>query len=309
MTATLAGTATRTAPMTLLRAGAALFGVYGYVVTLWLTRHGADPAPVAAVREWVLRPLGLGEDFGPLGVMLLLVCTGWTAAGTKFRPRWLVAQSLPAVVASTLAVAGVGLGLADVTTIGGLLAPLAWLTGLQLIGWVVALDRRTWPAVLTALVAAGVLCLTAADTLARPLLFLPLVLVGVVARRVLDRELAFGAGLLLGAGCVAAVLGADRAFPVIAQWSYPVTATYAVLLFLVAVYTPGATAAVVAAHPVTRWLADRAEWLVLLGGVVGFAVLGALRGMMPAPAGMVAALVATGIVADLCHRLTRKAVR
>lgn len=291
-------TATRTVPVTLLRAAGALLGVYGYVVTLWLARHGSDPAPVAVVREWVVRPLGLGEDFGPLGLMLLLVCTGWTAGGATFRPLRLVAVCLPAVVASALAVAGEAL--ADVTTVSGVLAPLAWFVGLQLVGWVVALDPRTWPSVLATLVAVGVLSVLADDTLGRPLLFLPLVLVGLVTRRVLDRALVSWAGLLLGAGCVAAVLGADRAFPVLAQWWYPVAATYAVLLFLVAVYVPGATAAALAAHPVTAWLADRAEWLILLGGVVGFAVLGAF----PNAAGMVAALVATGVAADLCHRLT-----
>jgi hypothetical protein len=184
------------------------------------------------------------------------------------------------------------------------LAPLAWLAGLQLIGWVVALDPRTWPSVLATLVAVGALSVLARDTLGRPLLFLPLVLVGLVTRRVLDRELAPWAGLLLGVGCAAAVLGADRAFPALAQWWYPVTATYAVLLFLVAVYVPGATAAALAAHPVTRWLADRAEWLVLLGGVVGFAVLGAFTGL----AGVLAALLATGVAADACHRLTRRLV-
>jgi len=295
---------TRTVPVTLLRAGGALLGVYGYLVTLWLARHGSDPAPVAVVREWVVRPLGLGEDLGPLGVMLLLVCTGWTAGGTGFRPLRLVAVCLPAVVASALAVAGVALGLADVTTVSGVLAPLSWVVGLQLIGWVVALDPRTWPAVLATLVAVGVLSLFAQDTLGRPLLFLPLVLIGLVIRRVLDRALAPSAGLLLGAGCAAAVLGADRAFPVLAQWWYPVAATYAVLLFLVAVYVPGATAAALATHPVTRWLADRAEWLLLLGGVVGFAVLGAV----PGPAGMAAALLATGAAADLGHRLTGRLV-
>lgn len=296
------GLSTRTVPVTLLRASGALLGVYGYVVTLWLARHDSEPAPVAVVREWVMRPLGLGEDFGPLGVLLLLVCTGWTAAGTGFRPLRLVAVSLPAVVASALAMGGVALGLAGVTTIDGVLAPLAWVVGLQLVGWVVALDPRTWPSVLATLVAVGVLSVFARDTLGRPLLFLPLVLIGLVTRRVLDRRLVPWAGLLLGAGCAAAVIGADRAFPVLAQWWYPVAATYAVLLFLVAVYVPGATAAAFAAHPVTGWLADRAEWLVLLGGVVGFAVLGAL----PGPAGMAAALVATGVAADLCRRLTRR---
>ncbi|GAB1511945.1 hypothetical protein [Actinophytocola sp. KF-1] len=296
---------TTTVPVTLLRAGGVLLGLYGYVVTLWLAKYASHPAPVAAVREWVVRPLGLGEDFGPLGVMLLLVCAGWTAE--RLSP-WRVL--LPAVVASALAVAGEWLGLTDVTTVGGVLAPLAWIAGAQVIGWLIALDRRTWPAVVATLVATGVLSVLAPDSAGRPLLFLPLVLAGLVVRRVLDGALPSWAGVLLGAGCVGAVAGADLAFPALAQWWYPVAATYAVLLFLVAVHVPGATAtaAAVAAHPVTRWLADRAEWLLLLGGVAGFAVLGALRWVVPVPVGMVVALAVTAVAADLCHRATRRAL-
>lgn len=290
------------APVTLLRAGGVLLGLYGYVVTLWLAKYASNPAPVAAVREWFVRPLGLGEDFGPLGVMLLLVCAGWTAERLS---TWHVL--LPAVVASALAVAGEWLGLTDVTTVGGVLAPLAWIAGAQLVGRLVAFDRRTWPAVLAVLAATAVLSVTASDALGRPLLFLPLVLAGLVTRRVVDGALPSWAGLLLGAGCAAAVVGADLAFPALSQWWYPVAATYAVLVFLVAVHVPGATAAAFAAHPLTRWLADRAEWLLLLGGVAGFAVLGALRWVVPVPAGMVVALAVTAVAADLCHRVTRKA--
>jgi hypothetical protein len=292
---------TRTVPVTLLRAGGVLLGLYGYVVTLWLARYASNPAPVEAVREWVARPLGLGEDFGPLGLMLLLVCAGWTAE--RLSP---VLVALPAVVASALAIIGSRLGITDVTAVGGVLAPLAWLCGLQLVGWLVALDRRTWPAVLAALAATGVLSATAGDALGRPLLFLPLVLAGLVTRRVLDGKLPSAGGLLLGAGCAATVVGADLAFPSLSQWWYPVAATYAVLVFLVAVHVPGATAAAIAAHPVTGWLADRAEWLLLLGGVLGFAVLGALRGVIPVPAGMVVAFAVTGLTADLCHRAVRR---
>jgi hypothetical protein len=67
--------------VTLLRAGAALLGVYGYLIALFLTRHGSEPLPLRLVRDWVSRPLGIGEDFGPVAVMLLLAATGFAAAG------------------------------------------------------------------------------------------------------------------------------------------------------------------------------------------------------------------------------------
>jgi hypothetical protein len=316
-------------PVTLLRAGAALLGVYGYLVTLWLARHGSHPEPIATVREWLNRPLGVAEDFGPLAVMLLLAATGYLAAARGFGGWRLVRAYLPVLVVTVLAAAAVLAGIdvwttppdasvtapnvvANLTFASHLVAaktvlvPLAWVAGLQLVAWLVALDRRTWPTVLVLLAATGVLCLFAGDLthLGRPLLFLPLVLVGHVTWRVLDRTLPLPAGMLLVAACFAAIIAVDRTFAGLEQWWYPVAATYAVLLLLVAVRAAGPTAATIAAHPVTRWLADRAEWLVLLGGVVGFAVLEPLRGTVPVPLGMVAALAAVGLAADACHRLT-----
>jgi hypothetical protein len=316
-------------PVTLLRAAAALFGVYGYLVTLWLARHGSHPEPIATVREWLSRPLGVGEDFGPLAMMLLLAATGYLAAARGFRVWRLLHAYLPVLVVTVLAAAAVLAGIdvwttppdasvtaanvaANLTFVSHLVAaktvlvPLAWVAGLQLVAWLVALDRRTWPTVLVLLGATGVLCVFA-DNLAhlgRPLLFLPLVLVGHVTWRVLDRALPLWAGGLLVTAGFAAIIAVDRNFAGLAQWWYPVAATYAVLLLLVAIRTAGPTAATIAAHPVTRWLAARAEWLVLLGGVVGFAVLEPLRETVPVPLGMVAALVAVGLAADACHRLT-----
>lgn len=320
----------RMVPVTLLRAGAALLGVYGYLVTLWLARHGSNPQPVAAVREWVNRPLGLGEDFGPVAVMVLLLCGGYTAAATGFAPRRLIGTYLPVLVATVLAACAVLAGL-DVWTepraasvswanvLGNLtfashlldgrtvLVPLAWVVGLQLVAELVALDRRTWPTVVVLLVGVGAACLflSGHEQLGRPLLFLPMVLLGHVTWRVTGRNLPAWAGVLLGAGCFAAVAAADRAFDGLERWWYPVAATYAVLLFLVAVLVPGRTAAAVAASPVTRWLADRVEWLLLLGGVIGFAVLEALRGHVPVPLGMLVALAAVGLAAELGHRCRR----
>ncbi|HEX6359834.1 hypothetical protein [Actinophytocola sp.] len=268
---------TRLVPVTLLRATAAVLAVYGYVVALWLTTHDLNPQPVATIREWVNRPLGVGEDFGPFAVMLLLVCTGYTAAATGFTVRRLVLVCLPALVAAILAAAVAITGLEAWTVPGGIaLVPLAWVTGLQAISWLVALDERTWPTTLLLFTAVAALCLLAdvEPMLGRPLLFLPLVLIGHVTWRVLDRTLPAGAGVLLGVCCVAAILGVERAFPELARWWYPVAASIAVPLFLAAVRTAGPTATRLAAHPVTRFLAGSAEWALLVGGVVTFAVLG-----------------------------------
>jgi len=318
---------TRDVPVTLLRAGAALLITYGFLVTGFLASHGSNPQPIAGLREWVNRPLGLGEDFGPLGLMVLLLCTGYAAGG-------FVRTYLPVGVATLLAAGAVLIGL-DISTVPPdksvtlanvagnltfashlvadktLLVPLAWVVGCQLVACLVAFDRRGWFAPAAVLVAVGELCVLAAngvdlDHLARPLLFLPLVLLGHVVRRLHDRALPAWAGLLLGTGCLVALAAVDRTFPDLRKWWYPVAATYAVLVFLVALLVSGRTAASVAGRTVTRWLADRVEWLLVLSGVVGFAVLNALRLHIPVPVGMIVALVAVGLAADACHRLTRR---
>ena len=240
-------------PVTTLRAGATVLGAYAYVVALLVAGE-----PVTTIREWLNRPLGLGEDFGPFAIMLLLVCTGYTAAATGFVARRLVWVCLPALVAAAVAVGNV---------------PLIWVTVLQVVGWLVALDRRTWPTTLALLAATGVLCLCSTDLtwLGRPLEFLPLVLVGHVAWRVRAGTLPSWAGVLLGAACVGAVIGVDDSFPGLGQWWYPVAATFAVLLF-VAAARPGATTSAVDAHPVTRGLAAVTEWPILVGPVLVAAV-------------------------------------
>jgi hypothetical protein len=237
---------------------------------------------------------------------------------------------LPVLVATTLAAVALAVGLtvwvtppdatagavnvvANLTFASHLVAaktvlvPLAWVAGLQLVAWFVALDRRTWPTTLVLLAVVGVLCRFADDLpqLGMPALFLPIALIGHVTWRVMARTMPLWAGLLLFVACFAMILSADRHFDDLHKWWYPVAATYGVLLFLVAVRVAGPTAATVAGHPVTRWLADRAEWLLLLGGVVGFAVLEPLRESLPIPVVMPLALVAVGLVADAGHRLTR----
>ncbi|TDV50892.1 hypothetical protein CLV71_106237 [Actinophytocola oryzae] len=251
-------------PVTLLRAAAGVLGLYGYGIGLWLARQDLNPEPVATIREWVNRPLGLGEDFGPFALMLLLLCTGFT-----------VRQVVPLAVATGLAAVVAVTGLTAWTMPGGMpLVPLAWLTVLQLVAWLVSLDRLVWPSTVVVLAATvGTAVLTDLPELARPLEFLPLALIGTATWRVLDRTIPAWAGVLLGACCLGAVVAVDENFPGLDRWWYPVAATIAVLVFLVAV-RPGRTADAIAANPVTRALSASAEWFVLVGPVVLFAVLG-----------------------------------
>jgi hypothetical protein len=196
---------TGTAPVTLLRAGAAVLGTYGYVLGLLLARHDLNPEPVATVRAWLNRPLGLGEDFGPFAVMLLLAAAG-------LQPGRLVRAAL-----SVLATACV--------------------------------------------------CLFVYEDPVRLLAFLPLLLAGYVTWAVVDERLPAWAGVPLGVGCLAVVVAADRAFPGLQPWWYPVAAVFAVLLLLVVV-RPGPAATAVAGHPVTRGLAVAAEVPFVAGAVL-----------------------------------------
>jgi hypothetical protein len=248
-------------PVTLLRAGAGVLGCYGYAVGLWFGDR--NPEPIATIREWLNRPLGLGEDFGPFAVMLLLLTTGFLA-------RHLVAVCLP------LLVAVLGTVVAELTGLDSApLVPLVWLTALQVVALLVHRDRAGWLSVVVLLAGIGVACVVGWPPLGWPLELLPVLLVGVVTRRVLDGALPVWAGLLLGAGCFAAIIAVNDAFPALGRWWYPVAATIAVLLFLALTQT-GPTAVRTAEHPAVRWLADAAEWLVLVGPVVTFAVLGLL---------------------------------
>lgn len=288
----------RTGQVTIMRAGVAVLVVYSYLVGLWLQQHGANPQPLAGIREWFNRPLRAGEDFGPLAIMVLLLCTGWTTAGSR-QLRDLLRFVLPVAVA---ALAGAGLQAAglDVWVVGGWPVPLAWVAVLQVIGWLAGFDRLGWPTPAALLVVIGALVLLDVDEVGKPALFLTLVLGGHVARRVADGALPMWAGLLLGAGCFAVVAALDANTAGLSQWWYPVAASYAVLVFLAVLGTP------VEPWPVVGWLADRAEWLLVLSGVAGFAVLGLGHLRVPLSVAILGAIAATFLAADAAHRLTRR---
>lgn len=62
--------------------------LYGYLFGLGSVRHGPTPDLLLASREWLNFPLGLGADFGLLGVALLLAAGGFWA-GSQLGERGL----------------------------------------------------------------------------------------------------------------------------------------------------------------------------------------------------------------------------
>lgn len=88
--------------------GVVLVG-YSYLAALWPVRHGVTPDAVQLAREWLNFPLGVGDDFGVLGVGLLLAAGGFWAAGqladARGRLAWLalVRGYLPYALACTIA--------------------------------------------------------------------------------------------------------------------------------------------------------------------------------------------------------------
>ncbi|MBA0127506.1 hypothetical protein H0B56_18330 [Haloechinothrix sp. YIM 98757] len=108
------GTAVSGSPVTVpgvrltLALGIVLVG-YSYLVALWPSRYQVTPRPVVLAREWLNFPLGIGEDFGMLGVALLLLSLGYTAADAVSRlgtrracATLLVRGYLPFAFAATL---------------------------------------------------------------------------------------------------------------------------------------------------------------------------------------------------------------
>lgn len=68
----------------LAAAGVVLVG-YSYLFGLWTSRFGESPGLLVTIRSWVNQPTGIGEDFGFLGVALLLLVAGYLISETASR--------------------------------------------------------------------------------------------------------------------------------------------------------------------------------------------------------------------------------
>ncbi|MFD4672869.1 hypothetical protein ACFWNN_24295 [Lentzea sp. NPDC058450] len=82
----------------LTAAGVVLVG-YSYLFGLWTSRHGESPDLLLTIRGWVNQPTGIGEDFGFLGIALLLLATGYVLSEAAKR---LPAVQLLALLARTV---------------------------------------------------------------------------------------------------------------------------------------------------------------------------------------------------------------
>ncbi|WP_439662494.1 hypothetical protein ACSHWB_14190 [Lentzea sp. HUAS TT2] len=295
---TVQRTETTTSGVVLLQAVASVLVVYSYLI--------GQNFDLGFIRTVLNRPLGLGEDFGPFALLLLLAASGYTAMSDRssIKSR-LVRTYLPAAVAVALAAIVVTLGapiwnlpadshtsplavvgnlalVSPLITGAPLLVPLAWVVLLQLIGiGAAALTNRFGVLVpIGQLVAVTVVVLLAPESrAAQVLVFYPLVVLGhLVAlhrRGAVATWVATVVGVL-GAVPVVVLNGVNEEF---AKWWYPLASLIAALLFTVSVVFSGESADRLAAPAPVRWLAVHAIWFVVLVGVVGYPVLALFGGV------------------------------
>lgn len=313
--------------------------LYSYLLALWPVQHGDTPGLVRVVREWLNASLGIGQDFGVLGIGLLLFAAGYVAAGhAAFRRFALLGRQvltrgyLPYVVAVAVGWLAVALRAqplsepTDVTASGS-----SWVAGLLLV------DRFTgdgtplalgW-AVAAAAVFAAAFAATAVLLPRWPVLtaFLQLAAVGTVALtgtqvdgwyHELGTLATFAVLPVLGvlvwavrdrrSGWVAAPAGvaalavyvvADRGYDDLTGWWYPLTLVYVVLIGLLCVVRGQRLDRTRA----VRWLGSRAYLTGLLACTVGYPLLGLLTDVgIPHAVALAPACVVTGVLADALHR-------
>ncbi|WP_394614687.1 hypothetical protein JNUCC0626_33115 [Lentzea sp. JNUCC 0626] len=100
---------TRSVPGLTVLAAAGVFLVgYSYLFGLWPSRYAESPDLLVVIRAWVNQPTGIGEDFGFLGVAVLLLVAGYVVseAAARLSSRQLlmllVRTVLPVVVGAVL---------------------------------------------------------------------------------------------------------------------------------------------------------------------------------------------------------------
>lgn len=322
-------------PVRLLAALGAVLACYGYLVGLWAADHHTSWWLLDWTRTWVARSLGLGEDFGPLGVMLLLASGGLALSPAAGRwPALLWRRYATVLLAVVVAAALLAVGVRVWTTPPGahtspsnfvcdavlactvlpdkaLSVPLAWAAALDLAG-IAALGLLgrlpAWARAATQVALVWVLVLACGGPLRQlgvVASFYPLVVVGQLVRAQRSGDLPTWAAVLLGWAAWGAVAVAEPRYSALARWWYPLATAYAGLLVAVTAVVAGPVAARLAGSVPCRWLAERAWPLALLQGAVGWPVLTVTSAVLPLDAAVVLALVATGVAADLAHRLLR----
>ncbi|NUT49701.1 MAG: hypothetical protein HOV94_20675 [Saccharothrix sp.] len=287
---------------------------YSYLVGLWPSRHGDASGFVVAVRGWVNRPTGLGEDFGFLGAALLLMSAGYVLAGVD---RWSVAVRLLRRVAVVVACAVVVGALllfvgAEPLTDSAVITPVAAAALSGLLSAVLRPVERgsPWLAVLVRLEIACVLVMAGGWSGAPDLLrdlglvaaLVPLTAFGQVARLVREGRLAAAHGFWLGVLAAALLVVADDVTPELAGYWHPLGGVLALLVFLIALPRGAALAAT---RPV-RWLSSRAVPLSVSVPVVGYATTGVLAPGVPSPLALLVGVACAGLAAEGLHRVVEK---
>jgi hypothetical protein len=301
------------------RAIGILMVVYSFLWGLWPDVHGERFAPVVEVREWFNRPAGIGEDFGPLGVMLLLLASGYlsTSRRTDVLHR-LTRVYVPLAAGAVLAAVLIALRvevlpnrtgavpvptdvLWDLTLVGHL-APGA--AAVLALGWVLTVElittltgALTWlhrhagwlvPVVQLAVVAALI-----PFTEGLWLSFLPVAVIGqLIGSQGRVPNAVLGS---LGLAAWVIVAWAETRSDLVNGWWYPLAACYAVLFFAL-------VRRVTTTNRAMTWLATRARWLLVGTGTVGWTVLH-LSDDAPFAAAAALATAATAGAAELAHRL------
>jgi hypothetical protein len=328
----------RPMPTAVARATGICLVVYSYLGGLWLDRHGQRFGLVDEVREWLNRPLGIGEDFGVLGLMLLLLASGCSAVSASRASSPAVPRSTgsgpamsdsaasgptapgaviskPATSVSRPTMVGVDirrlvriavpLSVATVLAVAFrlldvevLIRPLAWVVGIELVIWLTGALTARTHAWFVPLAQLVVVAGLLAAGGVSPQLAVPVVLFPLAVLGQVIGRLPGWAVLLFGLAVWGLLVWTEHVYPGVAAWWYPLTALCAVLYFLITVRAD----ATVGTRPIVRWLAGHARWLLVLTGTLGWAVLGL---GLPFPLGFVLGLGAILAVSGLARRTSR----
>lgn len=308
--------------ITLVTAAGAVLIVLGYLPGAWLDADARGPA-LEVLSRWLSRPLGLGEDLGALGVMLLLAASGYV---TMSRAK--LAHVVAAVVIGTAittavppaASGGPSEGLLDhllqlSRSLPGdvVLHPLGWLAlpavaGQMCLLVVTRIPRRwRWLGYAAQLILAVDLTVvglaTGLNGLAFVAPFYAVVVAGQVVRGVRAGSVPAWAGALAGLAAYLVVAIADHFVAAYQGWWYPLAAIYAGLGLAIAVTFAGNAAARVAASRPVRWTAERVWWIAVLSTAVGLPVATWLATIMPAGLALLGALLAVAVATEPAYRL------
>ncbi|GGS18578.1 hypothetical protein [Actinokineospora fastidiosa] len=271
------------------------FVLYSYLGGLWLNQHGYSPRVLVAVREWVNRPLGVGEDFGVLALCVLLLVAGYAGAADRSPVRAAWSVGLPAVVAVGAAALGAP----------ALVWPFA-VVAVHAVLLLVTTPLRARPLIAVVVqlvvVAGGAVLVGAHDQeVVDKLAFAVLPIMGQALWLVRVKALtALTGGTLVVAGwaLIAAVESRHPAWE--GQW-FPITVCYAVLVVLVAL----PSGELLGRHAFVRAVTARAAWIVALIGPVGLTVQDLLYPATPWLLIVLAGAAATAASAEILYRLPR----